>query len=354
MRVSARILVPCLLVAISPPVHGRAVEIIDLGAEKEATISVPAGELEVRFESAIPGRDYHVTFDLKTDLEPKLSLPARAMTVDACLPIKTATDDLLAAKSEVEVKDLAATLRAALLAGTGCSDNLTALEPARRALAATHLTTRVEVLQRGQRLEVTVVRSDDNTTWRRVYKAPPTGEFFSTYGFNFVHNDDELFFTQAVPDEQGKFQIARKQDRSGSDLVPSIFFAWMPEQAKPRLFNYGLTAGLGFDSSEPAVFLGGIATMRHNISLVAGAVARRVARLNGRYSQDAAGNYPVIGTELSEDQLAERTYEPAAFIGIAFRFDSSPFSAEDPADDEERSEGDGPDAPTAGNPRAGQ
>jgi hypothetical protein len=134
-------------------------------------------------------------------------------------------------------------------------------------------------------------------------------------------NDDTLFFSNPLEGEAGKFRITRKSDNRDYDFAPAIFYAWMPEAWRGNYASFSLAGGLGFDLSDPVVFLGPAVTIRHNLTVVAGVVMHKERRLNGEYNVD-----DVISESLSEEQLHEDTYNPTWFAGLSFRFDSRPDS----------------------------
>jgi hypothetical protein len=198
--------------------------------------------------------------------------------------------------------------------------------------------------QRVEFLVVTIQRPDgDQTrTWSLTLDAGPRGKWEATYGFVFAPDDDEKYFSAATDD--GKFKVTNEQDRGGLAFVPAVFYTWFPASRDNRSLSFGLSAGLGFDTSNPVVLLGGSATFNRNVSLVAGAMVRKVTRLNGQYDPD---HLPIVSENLTADQLQTSVFRPTYFVSLSFRFDSAPFaSSKDPKPEPTKpSSGGHPDKP---------
>jgi hypothetical protein len=176
-------------------------------------------------------------------------------------------------------------------------------------------------LNAGEELEVRVVR-EDNQIWTVIFSPGPRGAWHALYGFMFTPRRDETYFANPEGD---KFRVAH-DFTSQKELVftPSVFWSWMPASRDGRNFNFGPTAGVGFDKANPAVFAGLTLTFNHNIGFVAGAVAQRQKRLAANYDP---GSLPLVASALTPDQLSRETYRPNVFVGVVFRFNSSPFAA---------------------------
>jgi len=161
------------------------------------------------------------------------------------------------------------------------------------------------------------------------------GDWLVLYGFNFVKDEDEKYFTKEnTGDGSVDYVITRERNGDGSVLAPSVYFMYLPAKndgwlspiswRKGNSFG-GVSSGLGFDQSNPNVFLGYGIGWGSNVMVTAGLVYRRVQRLSGRY-----GEGEVVPVVLTND-LVDETYKPAAYVGVAFRFGANPFSGSKPA-----------------------
>jgi len=137
---------------------------------------------------------------------------------------------------------------------------------------------------------------------------------------NILPDENKRFFTMAAEDGQ-TYTITEKEDRRDLEFVPSVFYSWMPWKWRNRNFSGSVTGGLGFDSSNPVVFLGVSGTFNRNVSLLGGVAVRQQTELLGEYSENQ-----VLMQDLSDDSLTEETYKPSWFLGVSFRFGKSPFA----------------------------
>jgi hypothetical protein len=159
-------------------------------------------------------------------------------------------------------------------------------------------------------------------------------QWLTLYGFNFASSGNEDYFSNtnsgATP---VSYTITRKNSAHGSAFSPSVYFMRMPAEEGltdwMKIFGWrsgdvmgGLIAGVGFDFDNPTVFLGYGIGWGYNVVLTGGVVMHKEDRLNGQYT---AGQ--VIKENLTTDQLTESTYKPRAYVGLAFRFGSNPFSS---------------------------
>jgi len=312
---------------------------VDLGAidpGSELTLSVSPGDYTVEITSKVPNKIYNVQATVSFLTLPPLPLPRREATeeADPCPKLSASIEKIRNATNEAEVKAAVAEVR---MEKESCAD-----EPAKSqadlAIGKTQqqLPTDFSIAS-GQELVVLVTRADETgqKRWKVTYQTPARGRWFSSYGFAFVRNQDEQYFSKAKTGEDGKFLITRKANNRDYDFAPSLFFSWMPAQREGRDLNFGATAGLGFDQSNPIVFLGPMLTYNQNVSLMAGVVMHKQKRLNGIYSRDEE-----IMENLTEDQLKEETFKPNLFLGLSFRFGTNPFASS-------QDSGKKPDAATA-------
>ena len=159
-------------------------------------------------------------------------------------------------------------------------------------------------------------------------------QWLTFYGFNFADSGNEDFFSKAnAGSDPATFTITKKADRDDNAFSPSVYFMRLPGGDDDQWYSWrtddsfgGITAGLGFDLDNPTVFLGYGWGWGYNIMLTSGVIMHKENRLNGQYH---AGD--VVAENLTADQLADSTYKPRLYVGVAFRFGSNPFPAKQTA-----------------------
>lgn len=320
--------IPGLLLAVLFLASGTAMaerRVLDLSRPSpgfDPPVSVSKGPLTVDIINRIPGARYRLHWEIGTRPIPPLPLPTQdaAGLTDGCRDAERSVNALNQASSEEEVARIVSELPGAF---QDCDDrNLHNRKD--QLIARTREQIQVELGYESE-LRVEVVRLDNEgkelKRWEAAYRSPDSGEWFVSYGFTFLPNNDVLFFSDAIEGEAGKFRITRKTDNREHDFAPAIFYAWMPEALRGNYASFSLAGGLGFDLSDPVVFLGPAVTIRHNLTIVAGVVMHKERRLSGEYN-----SADVITESLSEEQLHEETYKPTWFAGLSFRFDSRPDS----------------------------
>jgi hypothetical protein len=293
----------------------------------ENPISVSNGMLTVEIINKVPSASYRVNWHIETRLLPPFSVssfPDEPRLAAECQDVKEPFEKLNAATTEQEVAAAVPDLKEAL---QDCSVDRPLIRAATKTLAAT--TERVEVaLDYESELRIEVVRfgmQAEVKEWEAAYRTPDSGQWILSYGFTFVPNNDDLFFSKQDASDSGKYHITRKSDNRDWDFAPSIFYSWMPERFRTSYGFFSLGGGLGFDLSNPIVFFGPAFTIRHNLTIAGGVVVHKEKRLNGKYSPGDE-----VSENLSEDQLKEETYKPTWFAGLTFRFDSAPSSHKKP------------------------
>lgn len=305
--------------------------VLDLASTSELVQPVTAGvPLDVMLINTVPTARYSVTIERRPVEIPALPVSAvksaEAGADEVCKRISEVTHKLRnVEKTETGVARLASELRAALASdeASACDTDLTstakaALEDTRRRLSN-------PALSLGEELVVTVKRSDVTPplTWKATFTTGPRGSWTVSYGLAFSPDDDKRFF--ARPDGEKRFLITAESDRRSLAFVPAVFFSWLPRRFEGKDLVINVAGGLGFNNSEPAVFLGPALTWNRNVALVTGVGVRKQLRLRGRY---ADSGQEVVSENLNEDQLHEGTYRPGAFAALTFRFEANPFKKE--------------------------
>ncbi len=178
----------------------------------------------------------------------------------------------------------------------------------------------------------TSVASRTVGTWRFEF-GKAEAQWLTYYGFNFTKSGDDTFYSKTNSGSNpASFTITQEASRQNQNFSASIYALRIPAEDgfkasriagwKSNDWMGGLTAGLGFDFSNPTVFFGYGIGWGYNVMLTAGVVMHRETRLKGQYNPG-----DVITTNLTADQLVDSTYKPRAYIGVAFRLGSNPFSA---------------------------
>jgi hypothetical protein len=323
LRTPPRSLLVILMTLITQAAFAQSF-IVDLGRHDPGQthqIAVAPGEGVVEIVNRVPGKRYSVTTTLRQVSIPVLTPPGAVLISATAVcddpPETVATARLANLTTEREVMAAVETLE---------NDAATCSEEQRSGLDAevrrlTVRTIHTFTVRAGQELEVVV--KDDKQTWTVVFSTGARGTWRTMYGFVFTPNRDETYFAKAEGD---KFRVTRQHvgDKEYA-FIPSVFWSWMPTTWQSWWLVPSLTGGLGFDKSNPAVFLGSSFTYNENVGVVIGYVAQRQKRLNGNYDP---ANLPLIDTALTPDQLSREAYRPNLFFGVSFRFGSNPFESE--------------------------
>jgi hypothetical protein len=303
-----------------------AQEILDLaalapGSEIEQTVP-PGIVLRVKVINRVPMYDYKQKATLETI--PIVNLPdlgarARGAPENCDDVIANLSSGLKAAENETTVATLVRNARdqgEALCIGYESGRLNQFIEE-----TTTHTFLPVN-LSPGERLVVEVSRTEGEKTllWKTTYTTGPRGRWLTTYGVGFLPEEDEEYFTQSVGGDQ--FEIRRKESKGGLDFAPAIFFTWLPRKWENRNWAFSPAGGLGFDVSNPVVFVGGAAMFNQNLSFLAGGVFHKQKRLDGQYQEGQ-----MVSESLTPEQLEVAPYHINFFFAVAFRFGSNPFGS---------------------------
>ena len=330
---------------VSSPLGAQALLVIDLGHEnagENLTASVSPGRYTLRIISRVPGVAYDVSAIRRTIPIAPLAVirdsSSETKLTDPCPELTTAASELnaltvTALEKDVRqrVKDIEAAIQQA---GSKCPAAVAAV----RALViekTTYEWPTLIVLEAGQELEVTVVRSTTQgagaSTWRKTWSTGSRGEWRVTYGFGVEGNGwkdrgalgrRESFYSRAAGDSS--FVLARGTDRQGADVLPAIFYSYMPREGLARRRSWGPTAGLGTDLKTPLLLLGYGVTYEQNLAVNIGLLARRDRVLLEKY---AGGD--TVRTDLTWEQLSREAFRIRPYVAVTLRFGANPFGSGD-------------------------
>lgn len=320
-----------------------AIWAVDLDLTLEGgTFTVLAGDkLDVRVVNMVPEKHEYTFSFIKQAVEiEKLKLPGAAAvttTVKSLAAAPSACDavlnllqtELSVAKDESEVKKAVAKARgAAIPMGEQCERQVDIV------VATTTQFSRTETLRGGEELIVTVERLDPidadknrKKTWKFVVTTGPRGKWMTHYGFSFLQDRDERYFTKEVG--TGDFVIQKKKDHDSYDFEPTVVFTWVPARLQLRQWIPAFAAGVGIDFNKPVVFAGIAALVGDNVNIFAGLAGHKQKRLDGKFHEDQHVKEALEGTNLEEE-----VFDGNIVLGVGFRFDGNPFKkAEDKKDD---------------------
>jgi hypothetical protein len=138
----------------------------------------------------------------------------------------------------------------------------------------------------------------------------------------FSPDNNERFYSKSLA--SGGYQVAMEEDRGGYEFSPAVVYSWLPRRFETRDISFGLSAGLGFETSRPLVLLGVHVGFNRNVSLLGGILMKQVTTLSGKYSTSPPST---LTENLSSDQLQTLVYKGNWFVALCFRFDTAPFGS---------------------------
>ncbi len=179
-------------------------------------------------------------------------------------------------------------------------------------------------ISQGQKIQIVVFRKDKDgkqLEWTYIIEGDPIGKWLVTYGFGYSgqFNPANEYFAKAVPDTS-VYQITKKNSGKSPSFTPSILFSFIPYRHYNSRFVGSITGGLGANTEEITVILGGSVFYRQNLALTIGAAMKNTYRLNGIYSDGQ-----LISENLEFEQLHVQNPALHYFISLSFRFNENPF-----------------------------
>jgi hypothetical protein len=186
----------------------------------------------------------------------------------------------------------------------------------------------VYTLHEQNQLKIRVARAGkpDSAVWKFTLITQPRGEWRQLYGFSFLADRDDHYFSKAIGDSG--FVVTKKAVKKNGKLdvptkfVPSVMFSWLPSNAN-KSWTFGPTVGLGYNFDDLTALIGFAAAFNENVTLTGGFAMHQQARLNGKYQRGQT-----IAENLEDAQLIEKSYRPNYYFGFALRLGKDPFAKE--------------------------
>lgn len=333
MKAFSFLILTGLILSLRTSAYGQVYE-IDLSNTDPGTKTVDYGKnIIVNMKNKLPFGDYRIKAIRSAIPMDPFDLPAAPATVPeimtkgagtgtSCTALETAYNALGAEVNEKSAKDkdLIGKLKKEINDADKktCASEITSAE---NLLALTSTTIWSDVLKEGEKVEITITNTATNQSWTLILTTQPHGRWEISYGFNFITQwffKEDLYYTKS--DTQGTFVITKEHNRRTVSYSPSIMFTYMPFYKDYSGWNFGISPGLGFDMSSPAVFLCFTTTFRQNLRMHVGLAYNRQYVLMGQYAEN-----DVISEDLSREQLHEKQYMLNPFFALSFRFKENVF-----------------------------
>lgn len=173
--------------------------------------------------------------------------------------------------------------------------------------------------------EITVLIKRGDIVYKMIFKSEQNSRFVLSYGFGFTSKKLEptRYFTEELGTDS--FRISKKQKYNLLDLrfIPSVFISYFLDRNLNKSFNHSITAGLGFNTQTPVIFIGYNLMWHHNIGMSAGLSFYEQQKLLGQYKEGQ-----ILKQTLDDSQLYEMSlFRPNIFISINLRLADNPFKS---------------------------
>lgn len=296
------------------------------------TIDVEEGLLRVSFDDLIPGISYSPLYRL-IEKEPQITFPKQldsekghySAPNEALKKLKETIVAIWESDDEMKVATNVQALRKLL-----CIDQYDAqtVQLANETIERTRWDQVIEKeIKPGSKLEVTLQRDGQKAVF--IFTGPELPRFFQTYGFCYLQDGNELYFTKKNSDE--KYIIQSKSNRheltpSGLLLINYRLFGPLENVAD---MSVCLAGALSFDGEKPSVGMGLNFVLASNLGLVVGMAVAQENRLRGEY--ETGKNGTILDQALEPDQLVESVCDETFFFGLSLNLSSNPFKKDDKA-----------------------
>ncbi|MBC6995902.1 hypothetical protein QWY85_17200 [Neolewinella lacunae] len=189
--------------------------------------------------------------------------------------------------------------------------------------AQSFLSIGVSKLRAGQTLHVDITRfgGEKVVDWNFVYRTPSRGQWQTTFGLSlrpYLISEQESYFLTPV---DSLFRIDEAKPNDWFDLLPTIFFNWVPAEKSGTGLRTGISGGFGLNVSQPSVYLGVGFSYHQNLHLSIGLTAHEQRVLAGQYATDR-----LLKEIVNTEDLYDNAYRLNPFLNLSFRFSSNPFT----------------------------
>lgn len=177
-------------------------------------------------------------------------------------------------------------------------------------------------LKPGEKLEITIIRTDNDAEWTYTFNAGKRGTWLTSFGFSFISNilkQQEEFIVKRISSDSEIVSTFRPA-RSEFNFAPSIFYSWMPYAKENDTWVYGISGGIGVNLESPVVMFGFSLTYNWNLNLMLGVAGHIINKPSESYSEFQK----IDASDVEALNRKSVVFDP--FIGFSFRFDSNPFS----------------------------
>jgi hypothetical protein len=307
--------------------------VIELDASvKSAEYTLEPGSYRFRVTNLRPVSPFPYSFRVVDTmlLEPELDLKdffskAGELADDPCIKAsQNIAKQLQKAETESAVREQMSKARAEL-EGAECSP-----QKVDRQLQQLRDITSYEIPQALALREARVIKiqvlNGEKSISEQAFSAPQSSAWLFSYGFTFVRDKNDAYFSQPQPDVANSYTIEKSHRDATFDSVPSVFLARRTDGQREHKWCLGCRLmpvfGIGTDLEDVSAFLGLGAMFGDNVMVTVGGAVTRQDRLNGKYEVGQA-----IGQDLSNDQLVESTWDTTYYIGLTFRLGSASLAA---------------------------
>ena len=201
--------------------------VLDLATPITHQPVAPGEPVLVRIGNRLPAANYVIEIQRRFEDIPPLQAPNAPTVANACSNM--AEQFALAVGNAKSEQAVAETIRTFRTDAANCTADEQALLEVAIKSGTTHDLGRY-TLHKGEHLIVKIKRDDQS--WEFTLTTGERGQWRTFYGFTFLPNDDEQFFTEQDPANADQFIITQEDDREEFDFAPSVLFVWSPRTPK--------------------------------------------------------------------------------------------------------------------------
>lgn len=172
---------------------------------------------------------------------------------------------------------------------------------------------------------ITVLIRRGANVYKMIFRSEETSRFVLSYGFGFTSKklEPSRYFTEELGTDSFRISKKVKYDLLDLRFIPSIFFSYFIDRNLNKTLNHSITAGLGFSTQSPVVFIGYNVMWHQNIGMSVGLSFYEQQKLLGHYKEGQ-----ILKQTLEDNQLYETSlFRPNIFITINLRLANNPFKS---------------------------